>query len=256
MDPAELHKDMLEHEGLFGDLYNPDASYIPYRRYLVDWMSDLGERFHVLNSTVHCAIFYMDKILTTRDIPKRRWQLLATACVSVACKFEEAEEHCPPIPDMLELTRLNISSLEFRDSGELEVLRLLGWQLRALPPNHFVNFFMSKGILFEDDRWQGNRKIMEKIPKYVKKYAEFFCNLCLQDYVFSKYPPSLLGAAICAAARAALNLNHEWRSELDQVTGYSFREVNPVFKHIWSHYEEQFPGHGKRTPSPQSISGI
>jgi len=254
MDPNELYEDMLEHEGLFS-FHVPDASYIPYRRYLVDWMSDVGERFHMLTSTVHCAVLYMDKILATREVPRNKWQLLASSCISVASKYEEAEECNPPIPHLIEIARLDKSSVDFRDRGELEVLRMLGWQLRALPPMHFVNFYIAKGILFNDDRWQ-KRSIMEKIPRYVKKYSEFFCNLCLQEYEFTKYSPSLLASAICAASRAALNLEHEWRKELDEVTGYSFKEVNPVFKHVWSHYQKQFPGHGQRTPSPQSVANI
>lgn len=254
MDSNDLYADMLEHEGLF-QIYTPNAAFVPFRRYLVDWMSDVGERFHLLTTTVHCATLYMDKILATREVPRNRWQLIAAACISVASKYEEAEECCPQIPDLIDLTRLNRTSVDFRDRGELEVLRLLGWQLRALPPLHFVNFYMAKGILFVDDRWQ-NKCIIEKIPKYVKKYVEFFCNLCLQDYNFSKYPSSLLAAAICAASRAALNMEQEWRKELYYVTGYTRSEVNPVFKHLWSKYQEQFPGHGIRTPSPRNVADL
>ena len=33
--------------------YSPNAPYLPYRRYLVDWMSDVGEQCRLHNSTVH-----------------------------------------------------------------------------------------------------------------------------------------------------------------------------------------------------------
>lgn len=235
--------------------FAPTAAYLPYRRYLVDWMSDVGEQCRLHNSTVHCSVLYLDKLFRSRDIPRSQWQLLATACISVAAKYEEAEEHCPAIPDLLQLTKLSAAghtSLSFRE-GELEVLRYLGWRLRAIPPLHFIGYFLSKGATFEDDMWQG-RALIEKIPKYVRKYAEFFCNLTLQEYTFQQYLPSKLAAAILLASRVALQLQPGWRPELARLTGYDECDIADVFHHVWSHYEEQFPGHGSRSISPKSVA--
>lgn len=235
--------------------YNPTASFLPYRRYLVDWMSDVGEQCRLHNSTVHVSILFLDKIFRTRDIPRTRWQLLATACISVAAKYEEAEEHCPPIPELLRLTKLGqmgYTPLSFRE-GELEVLRCLGWKLRAIPPIHFCGYFLSKGATFENDSWQG-RSLIEKIPKYVKKYADFFCNLTLQEYAFQKYLPSHLASGIVLASRVALQLEPRWNHQLTALTGHAEHELIEVFHHIWSYYEEQFPGHGSRAISPRSVS--
>jgi len=197
----------------------------------------------------------MDKIFRSRDIPRSQWKLLATACISVAAKYEEAEEHCPPIPDLLQLTKLSnagINSLSFRE-GELEVLRSLGWKLRAVPPLHVIGYFLSKGTTFMDDTWQG-RALIEKIPKYVKKYAEFFCNLTLQEYGFQQYLPTQLAAAILLASRVALQLEPRWRPELVRLTGFQESELTCAFQHVWSYYEEQFPGHGARSISPRSVA--
>lgn len=254
---ADLFADMKERQVDFvsPDDYAPKASYLPYRRYLVDWMSDVGEQCRLHNSTVHVSILMLDKIFRSNNIPRSNWQLLATACISVAAKYEEAEEHCPPIPDLLQLTRLNAvghTSLSFRD-GEVEVLKYLGWRLRAVPPIHFIGYFLSKGAIFQDDTWQ-DRSLIEKIPKYVKKYADFFCNLTLQEYAFQQYLPSELAAAVLLASRVALQLQPRWRPELTRLTGYDESEIIHVFNHVWSYYEEQFPGHGQRTPSPRSVN--
>jgi hypothetical protein len=237
--------------------YSPNASYLPYRRYLVDWMSDVGEQCRLHNSTVHVGILYLDKIFRCRNIPRGQWQLLATACISVAAKYEEAEEHCPPIPELLRLTKLGNAGhtpLSFRE-GELQVLGYLNWQLRAVPPIHVIGYFLSKGATFCDDTWQG-RSLIEKIPKYVKKYSEFFCNLTLQDYSFQQYLPSHLAAAVILASRVALQIEPRWRPELTRVTGYEELEITDVFHHVWSYYEEQFPGHGSRAISPRSVANM
>lgn len=252
----DMFDDMLERQVDYVSPlgYNPQASYLPYRRYLVDWMSDVGEQCCLHNTTVHVSILFLDKIFRNKDIPRGKWQLLATACISIAAKYEEAEEDCPAIPDLLHLTKLNTAghtSLSFRE-GELEVLRYLGWRLRAIPPLHFIGYFLAKGVTFENDSWQG-RALIEKIPKYVRKYADFFCNLTLQEYQFQQYLPSQLAAAILLASRVALHLEPRWRPELAELTGYRENDILDVFKHVWSYYEEQFPGHGSRSISPRSV---
>jgi hypothetical protein len=235
--------------------YAPNASFLPYRRYLVDWMSDVGEQCRLHNSTVHVSVLFLDKIFRSAEIPRAQWQLLATACISVAAKYEEAEEHCPSIPDLLQLTKLSNAghtSLSFRE-GELEVLRHLGWRLRAVPALHVVGYALSKGTCFVDDTWQG-RGLIEKIPKYVKKYAEFFCNLTLQEYTFQQYLPTKLAAAVILASRVALQLEPRWRPELVRLTGYEESEITHIFHHVWTYYEEQFPGHGCRSISPRGVA--
>jgi Cyclin, N-terminal domain/Cyclin, C-terminal domain len=254
---ADLYQDMKERQEDYVSpaSYKPNASYQPFRRYLVDWMSDVGEQCRLHNSTIHVSILFLDKILGSSEIPRSQWQVLATACISVAAKYEEAEEHCPPIPDLLQLTKLSAighTSLSFRE-GELEVLRRLGWKLRAFPPLHVTGYFVSKGVCFDDDVWQG-RTIIDKIPKYVKKYTEFFCNLTLQDYAFQQYLPTVLASGIVLASRVALQLEPRWRSELVRLTGYEEADIEPVFHHVWSYYEQQFPGHGSRSISPRSVT--
>lgn len=257
MVTADLYADMKERETDFvsPEHYAPQASYLPYRRYLVDWMSDVGEQCRLHTTTIHVSILFLDKIFRSVEIPRSQWQLIATACISVAAKYEEAEECCPTIPGLLKLTKLNQlnhSSLTFRNHGELEVLGHLGWRLRAFPAMHIVNYFLAKGAIFKDDLWQG-RPLIEKIPKYMKKYSEFFCNLTLQEYSFQQYLPSLLAAAILMASRVCINVHPKWRDELTLLTGYDESQILHVFDHVWKYFEEQFPGHGSRSISPRSV---
>jgi hypothetical protein len=252
----DLYRDMLDREGDFvsPSSYNPTASYLTYRRFLVDWMSDVGEHYRLHNTTIHVSVLYMDKILRSDHIPRSLWQLFATACITVAAKYEEAEEHCPHIPELLRFTKLSHSgydSLAFRD-GEVEILKRLGWQLRAFPALHIVGYILAKGACFVNDAWQG-RQLIPKIPKYLKRYAEFFCNLALQDYSFQQYRPSMLAAAAIMASRVALQVEPKWRPELIRRTGYDEFDILPVFNHLWSYYEEQFPGHVSRSISPRSV---
>lgn len=255
---ADLYHDMYQRQVDYVSprTFAPNASYVPYRRYLVDWMSDLGDQVRLHTTTIHVSVLFLDKLLrSSNTIPRAQWQLLATACITIAAKYEEAEEHCPHIPDLLRLTKLSSghTSRSFREA-ELEVLRRLGWRLRAVPPLHVVNYLLQKGVCFQDDLWQ-KRAMIPKIPKYIQKYAEFFCNLTLQDYNFQQYLPTQLAAAIIYCSRVALQLEPRWRPELSRLTGYDEDDISHIVEQVWSYYQAQFPGHGGgRSISPRSVA--
>jgi Cyclin, N-terminal domain/Cyclin, C-terminal domain len=254
---ADLYHDMHQRQVDYVSprTYAPNAPYVPYRRYLVDWMSDVGDQVRLHTTTIHVSVLFLDKLLrSSNTIPRAQWQLLATACITIAAKYEEAEEHCPHIPDLLRLTKLSAAhtSRSFREA-ELEVLRRLGWRLRAIPPLHVVNYLLQKGVCFEDDLWQ-RRPMIPKIPKYIQKYAEFFCNLTLQDYSFQQYLPTELAAAVLYCSRVALQLEPRWRPELSRLTGYDEDDIAHIVEHVWSYYQAQFPGHGGRSISPRSVA--
>ena len=98
MTTSDLYDSMklVQSEYVSASTHNPSASYLPYRRYLVDWMSDVGEQFNLHQTTIHTAILYLDKIFREQDgakpPPRQKWQMLATACITCASKYEEAEE--------------------------------------------------------------------------------------------------------------------------------------------------------------------
>ena len=123
---------------------------------------------------------------------------------------------------------------------EIMVLRTLDWCLGTHTPLHFTGYYLTKGVLFIPDKMQG-RALIKKVPSYLKRYVEFFADLCLQDYKFQEYTPSLMGAAIVMASRRALGIVPLWRKELETLTKYSEREVEPCFRAIWLCYRENFP---------------
>jgi len=62
MDTSDLYRDMVERQIDFVSpaTYTTTASFLPYRRYLVDWMSDVGEQCRLHTSTVHVAILFLE----------------------------------------------------------------------------------------------------------------------------------------------------------------------------------------------------
>jgi hypothetical protein len=78
------------------------------------------------------------------------------------------------------------------------------------------------------------KPLIEKVPRYIKKYTDFFADLCLQDYRFQQFAPSLLAAAIVAAARRALNIEPVWRTELIVLTDTKEPDAQKCFTNVRS----------------------
>ena len=223
------------------------------RRFYVDWICELAEEFRLHTTTGHVAVHYFDRALQICKVQASEWQLLALTCLRLSAKFEEKEEAVPSLADVANVLanappasraaagRMTAESV--RDS-EIFVLFQLDFKLTSVCSLHCLEYWLGVGVLFNGDRWRGH-VLIDKIPKYVRKYAVFFANLCLQDYKFARFLPSHLGAAIICAARRALCVAPLWRDELAELTAYSAADVSPVYDEVWAYYEASFPGHAR-----------
>ena len=123
---------------------------------------------------------------------------------------------------------------------ELSVLNVLDWKVWVPTSVHFVSHWVAQGVVYEDDVMD-ERPCPAKAIKYVRRYAEFFSELCLQKYSFRKYKDSLLGAAYVYCGRKALRLLPLWCENLRRITTYSERDIEECAREVWSFYMEQFP---------------
>lgn len=263
MNSHDLYVAMRESQGDFvsPETYAPGAAYITFRRYLVDYITQIGEIFKLHDTTIHVSVLFLDKVLRSRDeISRSQWQLLAAACISLAAKYEEAEEHCPYIPQILQVTKLsNVGhTCESFRQCEIRVLNFLNWKLRAIPPLHVIGYLdaATQGLLFQDDRWNSNAK-SAKVVASLRKFYTFFSNMTLQQYSYQQYFPTHLAAAILLASRVAVKVEPQWRPELTQLTGYQAADLEPIFCRIWNMYASQFPSHVTKTKyrsiSPRTV---
>ena len=161
----------------------------------------------------------------------------------------------PSVPELNEYA-MDAYTSDLIQSMEMNVLNKLHWQLSSFTPLHFLGYYRGKGVLYQQDTMSG-KPLVEKLPRYVRKYSAFFADLSLQEYGFQRYRPSLLAAAIVAASRKALHVAPLWRPELSALTGVAEAEMRPVFEHLWAHYVATFPtAHQKheKKPSPKGVN--
>lgn len=223
-----------------GDIiYSPEARHLKYRRILVDWMCEVGAKRGLNKSTMHVAVRYLDTLLQQIAVEKNRLQLFAICCLIIAAKYEEAEENVPS-PAQLKHYAVNTYSTDLIQQMELLVLDKLNWTVSVVTPLHLLGYYLEKGVLYEADTLRGDALIV-KLPKYIRKYSDFFADLSLQEYKFQQYPASIMACAIVLASRKALGVQPVWRAELTELTGNSYESFHKCAENLYRHYSVNFP---------------
>ncbi|CAM9397541.1 unnamed protein product, partial [Phaeothamnion confervicola] len=138
--------------------------------------------------------------------------------------------------------------------GELDLVRALGWDVSRVSAMHFLGYYLYRGVTFPEDQCQG-RPLVDKVVRYVKKYVEFFANLCQQDHRFLDHTQSAIAAASVLSARRALCITPLWRPELVKLTRMDEIDMKACAEQLWEFYEKMFPAHKPlRTESPKCVS--
>ncbi len=92
----------------------------------------------------------------------------------------------------------------------------------------------------------------------MKRYAEFFADLCLMEYDFRKYDSLTLAVSIIIAARKTVGLEPLWHEEFDVLFGANWEKVSPCYSEIYWFYKLSFPDQeqksAKKKREPRSHS--
>lgn len=75
------------------------------------------------------------------------------------------------------------------------------------------------------------------------KFAEFFTEMCLQEYSFLQYDAFTLACGIVMAARKIVKVEQKWPNELFLMSTLKKKEtqIKRCMVHIFEFYEETFP---------------
>jgi len=244
LDAEEVYQEMLAKEKRAERVqFNED--YLSYRHTLVEWMTQIGESILSLAAiTIHLAVAYLDKAVSRQEVHPSRLQLVAVACILAAAKHEEMESKAPSVPDLNYCCK-NIYTAQIICKMEVLLLNILNWELMLLTPRHFLQTFFGRGAssIYPDDLIGNDQVSFDKhllVQRYLRKYAEFFTDLCLQDHNFSSYLPSIVASSAIASARRQLKLTPVWPKRLRKLTGYSKVDITPCLEHMWNAYQLNF----------------
>lgn len=96
---------------------------------------------------------------------------------------------------------------------EKDILQTLNWDLYYVTPFSLVQYFISQGFIFNNDLVLINgqlKQVTEQNLLNAQKFAEFYCEMCLQEHSFLQYDTFTLACAIIIAARKMTKLKEKW----------------------------------------------
>lgn len=254
-------------------------SYLQYRTIIVDWMCEVAEEFKLNPYAVQLSVHYFDLALQRVKVKKSQLQLVAMCCtllagaslsaivplrhnrhatvillallyqltkarLSLAAKFYGPEERVPPIADLNACSK-NTYDREKIVRMEVVILGALQWVTAELTPLHFVDHFLALRAVQLADTIDGvplyQSEKLDKIPRRLRQFAEFFVRLVLEDHSFYKFLPSLIGVSAIATSRYVLCLRPVWPESLAAATGYDEAELRPCLQAILLYSSKRFP---------------
>lgn len=86
----------------------------------------------------------------------------------------------------------------------------------------------------------------------MRKYAEFFVDLCLQEYEFRKFDSLTLAISVIIAARKTVGLEPLWHAEFDVIFNWDAQKVSQCYSKIYRYYKASFPEKYKEKSAKKS----
>ncbi|CAD7080981.1 unnamed protein product [Hermetia illucens] len=190
----------------------PDINY-SMRAILVDWLVEVAEEYRLQNETLCLAVSYVDRFLSFMSVVRVKLQLVGTAAMFVAAKYEEI--YPPDVGEFVYITDDTYTKTQVLRMEQV-LLKTLSFTL-CVPTT--VAFISTYSVLME-------------IPDQLKHLATYLCELSLlEGEPYLRYLPSQVSTAALALARHILEMPM-WCSKLEEVTLYSLASVKEVILNL------------------------
>eukprot|EP00670_Eutreptiella_braarudii_P029785 CAMPEP_0174383858 /NCGR_PEP_ID=MMETSP0811_2-20130205/125524_1 /TAXON_ID=73025 ORGANISM="Eutreptiella gymnastica-like, Strain CCMP1594" /NCGR_SAMPLE_ID=MMETSP0811_2 /ASSEMBLY_ACC=CAM_ASM_000667 /LENGTH=175 /DNA_ID=CAMNT_0015537619 /DNA_START=26 /DNA_END=550 /DNA_ORIENTATION=- len=151
------------------------------RAILIDWLNEVTEEFNLKIDTLCLAVNYVDRYLSCVHVQRNRLQLVGVTCMLIASKIEEIVP--PSVDDFVYITD-NTYTRDELTKMEIVILNQLEFCLTAATVRDFVGIYLR----------------VAQADKAVCMLVDYLVELTLQDYVFLRYPPSLIAATAIVLA--------------------------------------------------------
>lgn len=202
----DILKHMMQREMNFAPKWNymtkqPDITFT-MRSILIDWLVEVGEEYRLHTETLFLAVNFIDRFLSFMSVQRAKLQLVGTACMFIAAKYEEIYP-----PEVTEFCYITDDTYTKRQVLRMEhlVLGVLNFEC-AVPTSHFfVNQIAQLAGCAEE----------------ALSLAQYLTELTLLDAeAFLPFAPSLVASSAVALARHTLGLA-AWEDAMVEKTGYS-----------------------------------
>uniref|UniRef100_H3D687 Cyclin-A2 n=1 Tax=Tetraodon nigroviridis TaxID=99883 RepID=H3D687_TETNG len=194
----------------------PDIT-VSMRAILVDWLVEVGEEYKLQNETLYLAVNYIDRFLSSMSVLRGKLQLVGTAAMLLASKFEEI--YPPEVAEFVYITDDTYTKKQVLRMEHL-VLKVLSFDLAAPTVNQFLTQYF----------------LHQSVGKQVENLAMYLGELSLVDSdPFLKYLPSQTAAAAFVLANNTVT-GGSWSKSLVEATGYTLEDLLPCIEDLHKLY--------------------
>nr|ALK03038.1 cyclin A [Hypophthalmichthys molitrix] len=181
---------------------------------LVDWLVEVGEEYKLCSETLYLAVNYLDRFLSCMSVLRGKLQLVGTAAVLLAAKYEEV--YPPEVDEFVYITDDTYTKKQLLRM-EQHLLRVLAFDMTAPTVHQFLMQYT----------------LEEHICARTVNLALYLSELSLLEVdPFVQYLPSKTAAAAYCLANYTLN-GALWPENLYAFTGYSLAVISPCPKELY-----------------------
>ncbi|KAM7290422.1 G2/mitotic-specific cyclin-A-like [Ixodes scapularis] len=187
------------------------------RAILVDWLVEVAEEYRLHPETLFLGVSYVDRFLSAMSVIRNKLQLVGTAALYIAAKFEEI--YPPEVSEFVFITDDTYTKQQVLRMEQL-VLKVLSFDMAAPTIYYFLLRFAEVG----------------KAPDTVKHLAHYLCELTfLEDDPYLQYLPSIVAGASLCLANHILN-RYPWSSDLVLYSGYNVEDFKECIHSLHSSF--------------------
>ncbi|KAL2094669.1 hypothetical protein ACEWY4_009388 [Coilia grayii] len=180
---------------------------------LVDWLVEVGEEYKLSSETIFLAANYLDRFLSGMSVLRGKLQLVGTAAILLAAKYEEV--YPPEVDEFVYITDDTYTKKQLLRMEHL-LLKVLSFDLTVPTTHQFLMLYIS----------------YEPISAKTAHLAQFLAELSLLEVdPFLQHLPSKVAAASYSLANYTLNRTF-WPDALYAFTGYTLAEIAPCIKDL------------------------
>ncbi|TMW66552.1 hypothetical protein Poli38472_004317 [Pythium oligandrum] len=177
LSPVEVIRHMAKREGEYGQC---KATYLKevqvhgmeamWRQKICRWMFETAKAFELTKDTVGCAVYFMDRYLSSSSVDKIMLQLVSMVSMYIASKMHEQQ----PISmeEMYLLSQRKFSRDDIR-RVEAKLLKLLDWRLSPPSTFMFARDFIQVLELSED----AESGLQEHVVSFLQEITEEYGSL-------------------------------------------------------------------------------
>ncbi|EDW94205.1 G2/mitotic-specific cyclin-A isoform X1 [Drosophila yakuba] len=183
------------------------------RSILIDWLVEVSEEYKLDTETLYLSVFYLDRFLSQMAVVRSKLQLVGTAAMYIAAKYEEI--YPPEVGEFVFLTDDSYTKAQVLRMEQV-ILKILSFDLCTPTAYVFINTYA----------------VLCDMPEKLKFMTLYISELSLMEgETYLQYLPSLMSSASVALARHILGMDM-WTPQLEEITTYKLEDLKTVVLHL------------------------